>query len=57
MILHIFNPKYDFGAVFERVLLESGPKTMHAAVQHRVLVAFGTGFEVRPAQKRLKNHI
>ena len=48
MILYNFNPKYDFKAVFSKRRLKSGPKNMHAAVQYRVWVAFGTGFEVWP---------
>ena len=55
MILYNFNPKYDFQAVFSESRLKSGSKNMHAAVQYRVLVAFGTGFEARPTQKQLQN--
>ena len=57
MILYNFNSKYDFRAVFGKSRLKSGPKNMHAAVQYRVWVAFGTGFEVWPTQKQLQNYI
>ena len=57
MILYNFNPKYDFRAVFGKSRLKSGPKNMHAAVQYRVLVVFGTGFEVWSTQKQLHNYI
>ena len=36
---------------------KSGPKTMHAAVAHRRVHGFGTGFGVGVAQKQLQNHI
>ena len=57
MILHNFDPKYDFGAVLEQVTPKIRSQNHARGCAARVLVAFCTGFGVWPALKRLQNDI
>ena len=57
MIFHNFDPKYNFGAVFERVTPQIRSQKLPKPGAARRVHGFGTGFEATLAKKQLENHI